>query len=242
MENDSSVENGKSKNEGYLTSWRKNFYKKNINFLGNNFLDNFLDNPVFKNIFFAILFGVIAVLIGGFTYGLGTVNLVSSYFLGVFGGSALTFFANSFLEFFSKAENFNSIQSEKAYKKRFIATLVISCVSVVAAVLIATPIFGIGFIPLGTFVAATLASAFESIAILNALSAYDFGKKFKSKHDENKRKDLSGDSLIKGEEEKPGVIRKEKQVAKEAQGQGEKPNNLEGQQQGNDDPNFSDTQ
>lgn len=219
-----------SKKEGYLTSWRKNFYIKEQSFLEN------LQRPIFKSIYDAIFFGVIAVLIGGFTYGLGTVTLASSLFLGAFGGSALTFFANSFLKFFSKTENSNNIQSEKAYKKRFIATLVISCVFVVAAVLIATLTFGIGVIPLGTFAAAALTTAFGSIALLNAFSAYCFGREFKSKHDENKRKDLSGDSLIKDEEEKLSVIGKKEQVTKKAKDQGKSPKKRRGRGKGG--PNF----
>ena len=188
-----------------------------------------MQRPIFKSIYDAIFFGVIAVLIGGFTYGLGTVTLASSLFLGAFGGLALTFFANSFLKFFSKTENSNNIQSEKAYKKRFIATLVISCVFMVAAVLIATLTFGFGLIPLGTFAATALTVALASIALPNACLVYIFGKEFKSKHEENKRNDLSNNSLIENEDEETSVEQKRERAKEKVQSQEEGKLKLQGQ-------------
>lgn len=134
---------------------------------------------IHKKVRWAIIFGILAVLIGGFTYGLGTVTLASSVFLGLFGSWAVNDITDSLLENAAPAERKNNFEQAKASKKRFIAALVIGLCFAVTAVLIGALTFGAGIIPLGTFAAAALTTAFSWTALSNLFNAYTFRKALK---------------------------------------------------------------
>ncbi len=166
MENDSLTQ--KDKNDGYFASYRKNFHEKKED-----------GGYIHKKVCWAIIFGILAVLIGGFTYGLGTVTLASSVFLGLFGSWAVNDITDSLLENVAPAERKNNFEQAKASKKRFIAVLVIGLCFAVTAVLIGALTFGAGIIPLGTFAAAALTTAFSWTALSNLFNAYTFRKALK---------------------------------------------------------------
>lgn len=168
MANNSLTQKDKNKNDGYFASYRKNFHEKKED-----------EGYINKKVRWAIIFGVLAVLIGGFTYGLGTVTLASSVFLGLFGSWAVNDITDSLLENYTPAERKNNFEGIKALKKRFIAALVIGLCFAVTAVLIGALTFGAGIIPLGTFAAAALTTAFSWAALSNLFNAYKFRKALK---------------------------------------------------------------
>lgn len=128
----------------------------------------------YGSIGWVIFFGIIAILIGSCTYGLGTVTLVSSFFLGLFGAFTVNSITKSLLNDYSADEIFKPVERKKAYKKRFRATLAIGCIFAVATVAISVLTFGIGVIPLGTFAATAFTTAFGCIALSNFGNAYSF--------------------------------------------------------------------
>ncbi len=223
-------------NSGYWTNYRKHFFHVYKGTLWKVLKENF-ECGVFCFTFLGIVSGVIAILIGGLTYGLGTVTLASSISLGLFGGLSINAFPESLL--FNITAKIHTIEFKKCCKRRLIATLILGSVFAIATILIGVLTFGIGVVPLGTFVAAALTTAFGSITLTNFAIALCYNLQIKKlKENQLKSEKKSGNNLIN--ENETSIEQKVGQTKGKAQNQGKKPPNLEGQQKGKDETNFFD--
>lgn len=194
--------------------------------LSDKFWKNIRSNRFFENMFCGIIYSIIAVLIAGLTFGLGTVSIASSIFLGFFTGRAIDAFVSagkvkmSFLD---------------SSKDTFIFAFLIASIFTLATVLIGTLTFGFGLIPLGIFAATSLTTALGTIAFFKLNQSLFYYSDYKRELRSKAQEELMKPSQVY----KPIIDEDEKDVSTSIDDLA-KPNNLEEQQQENNEPNFHD--
>lgn len=195
--------------------------------LSDKFWENIRNDDFFGYMFHGIISFIIAALIAGLTFGLGTVSIASSIFLGYFAGRAIDTFV------YVGKSKLAYIAVSKYAKKSFIFAFLIASVFTLATVLIGTLTFGFGLIPLGIFAATSLTTALGTIAFFNLNQLLWDYSIYRRELQREAQEELSESSQVYEfiiDEGKKDVLTSTDELTK--------PNNLEGEQKGNDDQIF----